>query len=171
MKGYIHVYTGNGKGKTTAAFGLAMRAIGASKKVYIAQFVKGKMYSEIATVRQCLPSITIKQYGLGCFIDKIPTEKDINAAKEGLNEVTQILQSGKYHMLILDEVFIALFFKLLSIEEVILLIKKKPEDIELVLTGRYAPTEIIEIADLVTEMKEIKHYYTQGIEAREGIEY
>ena len=171
MKGYIHVYTGNGKGKTTAAFGMAMRAIGASKKVYIAQFVKGKMYSEILTARQYLPSITIKQYGLGCFIEKTPTEEDINAAKEGLKEVSQIIQSGKYQVLILDEIFIALFFKLISVEELILLLKTKAEDLELILTGRYAPKEIIELADLVTEMKEIKHYYTQGIEAREGIEY
>ncbi len=171
MKGYIHVYTGNGKGKTTAAFGLAMRAVGASKKVFIAQFVKGKMYSEIKTAQQYLQTIVIKQYGLGCFIEKTPTEEDIRAAQKGLDEVTQIISSEYYDMVILDEVFIALFYKLFKTEEVIRIMKTKPANLELVLTGRYAPQEIIDLADLVTEMKEIKHYYNQGIEAREGIEY
>lgn len=171
MKGYIQVYTGNGKGKTTAAFGLAMRALGASKKVFMAQFVKGKMYSEIKTAQKYLPSFEIKQYGLGCFIEKTPTKEDIEAAKNGLEEVSSIILSEKYDMVILDEVTIALFFKLFTIDDVINIIKNKPFDLELILTGRYAPQEIIDLADLVTEMKEIKHYYTDGIEAREGIEY
>jgi cob(I)alamin adenosyltransferase len=171
MKGYIQVYTGNGKGKTTAAFGLAMRAVGASMKVFIAQFVKGKMYSEIRTSQQYLPAIVIKQYGLGCFIEKVPTKKDILAARKGLEEVKQIISKEEYDLVILDEVFIALFYQLFSVQELIKMIKTKPAKLELVLTGRYAPKEIIEIADLVTEMKEIKHYYNQGIEAREGIEY
>jgi cob(I)alamin adenosyltransferase len=171
MKGYIHIYTGNGKGKTTAAFGLAMRATGASKKVFIAQFVKGKMYSEIKTVQQHLPSIEIKQYGLGCFIEKDPTPEDISAARNGLEECTRILTSNKYDMIILDEVFIAIFFRLFSVDDLITLIQNKPSQLELIMTGRYAPLEIIDLADLVTEMKEIKHYYNKGIEAREGIEY
>jgi len=171
MKGYLHIYTGNGKGKTTAAFGLAMRALGASKKVFIAQFVKGKMYSEIKTAQRYLPSIVIKQYGLGCFIEQTPTQEDIRAAKNGLEEVTHIILSEKYDMVILDEIFIALFFQLFTVEEVLEIIKTKPRKLELILTGRYAPQEIIDLADLVTEMKEIKHYYNQGIEAREGIEY
>ncbi len=171
MKGYIHVYTGNGKGKTTAAFGLAMRAVGASRKVFIAQFVKGKMYSEIRTAQQYLPSIVIKQYGLGCFIEKVPTKEDIHAARKGLEEVKQIIFSEYYDLVILDEVFIALFYQLFSVEELMKMIKTKPAKLELVLTGRYAPQEIIDLADLVTEMKEIKHYYNHGIEAREGIEY
>lgn len=171
MKGYIHIYTGNGKGKTTAAFGLALRAVGASKNIFIAQFVKGKMYSEIKAAQEYLPNIVIKQYGLGCFIEKTPTEEDIQAARKGLEDVTQIILSEKFDMIILDEVFIALFFKLFSIEELVKIIKTKPKQLELVLTGRYAPKEIIDLAELVTEMKEIKHYYNQGIEAREGIEY
>lgn len=171
MKGYTQIYTGNGKGKTTAAFGLALRAAGASKKVFMAQFVKGKMYSEIKAVREFLPGVEVKQFGLCCFIEVAPTQKDIEAAQKGLAEVKEIIHSGNYDLLILDEVFIALFYKLFAVEEVIELIKTKPENMELVLTGRYAPKEIIDLADLVTEMKEVKHYYTEGVEAREGIEF
>ena len=171
MKGYIHIYTGNGKGKTTAAFGLSLRAAGAGKKVFIAQFVKGKTYSEIEAIKKYIPEITVKQYGLGCFIVKEPTQQDIEAARAGLTEVTQILESGDYDLVVLDEATIALFFKLFTLEDLIGAIHKKKAETELVITGRYAPDELIEMADLVTEMKELKHYYTKGIEAREGIEY
>lgn len=171
MQGYTQIYTGNGKGKTTAAFGLALRAAGASKKVFIAQFVKGKMYSEIKTVRDFLPSLEVQQFGLGCFIWESPTTEDIAAAQKGLSKVKQVIHSEKYELVVLDEIFIALYYKLFAIEEVIKIIKNKPQNMELVLTGRYAPNEIIELANLVTEMKEIKHYYTEGVEAREGIEF
>ncbi len=171
MKGYIHVYTGNGKGKTTAAFGLALRAVGAGKKVYFAQFVKGKTYSEIEAVQKYLPDITVKQYGLGCFIVESPKQEDIDAAREGLKEITKIISSGNYDLVILDEANIALFYKLFSPNELIESIKQKKAETEIVITGRYAPPEIIEIADLVTEMKEIKHYYNNGVKARKGIEF
>jgi len=171
MKGYIHVYTGNGKGKTTAAFGLALRAVGAGKKVFFAQFIKGKSYSEIAAVQKYIPDITIKQYGLGCFILKTPTQKDIKVASEGLAEVSVILASGNYDMVVLDEASIAIYFNLFSAEKLIDVIKKKKEETEIIITGRYAPEKLIEMADLVTEMKEVKHYYTYGVEARKGIEY
>ncbi|MRT94316.1 cob(I)yrinic acid a,c-diamide adenosyltransferase [Ancylomarina sp. 16SWW S1-10-2] len=170
MKGYIHVYTGNGKGKTTAAFGLALRAIGAGKKVYIGQFVKGLVYSEVKASRQFLPNITVEQYGIDCFIEKAPTQIDIDVARKGLEKVSKIISSAKYDVVILDEATIAIYFKLFSVEELIELLKKKPDETEIIITGRYAPTELIEIADLVSEMKEIKHYYTKGVEAREGIE-
>lgn len=171
MKGYIHVYTGNGKGKTTAALGLALRAVGAGKKVYFAQFVKGKIYSEIAAINRYIPEITVKQYGRGCFIVDEPTSEDIQAAKEGLEEVGAVIRSGKYDVVVLDEATIALHYKLFSVEELIAVLREKPEETEIVITGRYAPGDLIEIADLVTEMKEIKHYYTKGIPARKGIEY
>ena len=171
MKGYIQVYTGNGKGKTTAAFGLSLRAVGAGKKVFFAQFVKGKMYAEIEAVNRYLPDITIKQYGLGCFIVDKPTQKDIEAAQEGLKEISEIIQAGKYDVIVLDEASIALFYNLFTVESLIDIIKSKPETTEIIITGRYAPPELIEIADLVTEMKEVKHYYNKGVEAREGIEY
>lgn len=171
MKGFVHIYTGNGKGKTTAAFGLALRALGASKKVFIAQFVKGKMYNEIRAIRKYLPDIKIVQYGLGCFIIDTPGETDFKVAQEGIAEVKKVISSGKYDLIILDEIFIALFYKLIDNLEIIDIIKNKPFETELVLTGRYASEDIISLADLVTEMKEVKHYYTKGIEAREGIEF
>jgi cob(I)alamin adenosyltransferase len=170
-KGYIHVYTGNGKGKTTAALGLALRAVGAGKKVFFAQFVKGKIYSEIEAIRKFVPCIAIKQYGLGCFIIEKPTDADIQAAHKGLEEITQIMASGLYDLIVLDEATIAIFFKLFSVEEFIKALKKRTGKTEIVITGRYAPKKLIELADLVTEMKEVKHYYTKGIEARKGIEY
>jgi len=171
MKGYVHVYTGNGKGKTTAAFGLALRAAGAGKKVFIGQFVKGKPNSENLAISNCLKNITVKQYGLDCFIINDPIQEDAKAAEKGLKEIKKIVQKGQHTLVVLDEMNIALYYKLVQTDDVIELIKNKPDHVELVITGRYAPAEIIEIADLVTEMKEIKHYYQQGIEARKGIEY
>lgn len=170
-KGYIQVYTGNGKGKTTAALGLAVRAVGAGKKVFFAQFVKGQIYSEIHAIQQFLPAITVEQYGLNCFIVQSPTQKDIDIARKGFEKVSEIILSGNYDVIVLDEANIAIYYKLFPVEELIQLLKKKPLETEIIITGRYAPPELIEIADLVTEMKEIKHYYTKGIEAREGIEF
>lgn len=169
-KGYIHLYTGNGKGKTTAAIGLAVRAAGAGKRVFIAQFVKGMHYAELDSLKR-FPEIEIKQFGLDCFIKQKPTEKDIEAARAGLNEVTAAIGNNSYNIVILDEICIALFYNLFGVDEVLSLLKNKPEQMEIVLTGRYAPNELIEISDLVTEMKEIKHYYTSGIQARKGIEF
>ena len=171
MKGYIHVYTGNGKGKTTAAIGLSIRAVGANKKVFFAQFVKGKKYSEVKTIQQFLPTITIKQYGLDCFIYQKPKHEDVEAARKGFKEVSEIIMSGTYDMVVLDEANIAMYYKLFCVEELIELLKRKPENVEVIITGRNAPDELIEIADLVTEMKEIKHYYTKGVQARKGIEH
>ena len=168
---YIHVYTGNGKGKTTAALGLALRACWAGKKVFIAQFVKGKIYSEIKAINEFLNLITVKQYGLDCFIYNKPSKADIEAAQNGLLEVQEVINSAKYDVLILDEANIALYYNLFSIEEFIKLIKSRANNLEIIITGRYAPKEIIEIADLVSEIKEVKHYYTKGVEARKGIEY
>ena len=171
MTSYTQVYTGNGKGKTTAAFGLALRAVGAGKKVFFAQFVKGKTYAEIEAVSKYLPDITIQQYGLGCFIYEKPKPEDVVAAQRGLKEVKQIIQSEKYDLLVLDEANIALYYHLFEVEDLLEIISEKPDSLELIITGRYAPQEIIDAADLVSEMKEIKHYYQHGVEARKGIEY
>ena len=171
MKGYLHIYTGNGKGKTTAAFGIALRAVGAGKEVFIAQFVKGRPYSEIEAVRRHVSAITVKQYGLDCFIVNKPTTADTEAAQKGLKEVESILDEGKHEMVILDEATIALYYNLFTLEELKQALMKRKEHVEVIVTGRYAPQELIEMADLVTEMKEIKHYYNKGIEARQGIEY
>jgi len=170
MKGYVQVYTGNGKGKTTAALGLSVRASGAGLKVYVAQFVKGMKYSEHKTLARLSDLITVKQYGRSCFIYRDPEEEDIKAAQEGLKEVKEIMLSGKYDIMILDEADIATYYNLFSVDDLLDLIHTKPENIELVITGRMADPRIIEEADLVTEMKEIKHYYQKGIMARDGIE-
>ncbi|MBC8419494.1 MAG: cob(I)yrinic acid a,c-diamide adenosyltransferase [Desulfobacterales bacterium] len=170
MTGYVHVYTGNGKGKTTAAFGLALRAAGAGLKVYVAQFVKGMEYSELKAVERLSDFITIRQYGLGFFINREPNKKDIKAAREGLKEVREIMCSGAYDVVILDEANIATYYDLFSVEDLIDVIRAKPEGVELVITGRMADPLVIEAADLVTEMKEIKHYYDNGVRARIGIE-
>jgi cob(I)alamin adenosyltransferase len=171
MKGYIQVYTGNGKGKSTAAFGLALRAIGAGKKVFIGQFIKGQRYSETEAIERYLPGITLKQYGLGCFILNQPTEEDTKAAMEGLDDIRTVVQSRKYSVVILDEINIALLYNLFNIHSLLPIIQNKPDELEIILTGRYADPELIKVADLVTEMKDIKHYYEKGIMARKGIEF
>jgi cob(I)alamin adenosyltransferase len=170
MKGYVQVYTGDGKGKTTAALGLALRAAGAGLRVFIAQFVKGAEYSEIKALARFSDLITLRQYGRGCFIGHDPGEEDKRMAGSGLEEAESAMVSGNYQVIILDEINIATHFSLLPVERLLETIRKKPAGVELVMTGRKADTRIVEIADLVTEMREIKHYYQKGVEAREGIE-
>ena len=169
MKGYVQVYTGDGKGKTTAALGLALRAAGAGLKVYIAQFVKGMKYSELNLISK-LQDISLKQYGRDCFIYQEPDDEDIKAARDGLKETKEMMLSGEYQMIILDEANIATFYNLFSVDDLLDFIREKPAEVELVITGRRADPRVIAAADLVTEMKEIKHYYQDGVEAREGIE-
>jgi len=170
-KGYIHVYTGPGKGKTTSALGLGLRAAGAGYKVYMIQFMKGRKYSEIESLKH-LPNFTIVQYGRDEFVSKEkPEQIDIDLAKDGFEHAKKIVNDGKYDMLILDEINVAVDYNLIPVEKVLKFIREKPEKIELILTGRYAHPEIIKIADLVTEMLEIKHPYQYGVTARKGIDY
>ena len=171
-KGLIQVYTGNGKGKTSAAWGLALRAIGRGLKVYVIQFIKGGFdYGELRVLRR-LPHLTLKAYGRGKFITaKPPENEDIRLAEEALRLAKTIIESGEYDIVILDEINVALGLKLIKLQEVVETIKKKPEKVEIVLTGRNAPEQIIELADLVTELKEIKHPFNKGFQARKGIEY
>jgi cob(I)alamin adenosyltransferase len=168
--GFIQLYTGNGKGKSTAALGLALRAVGAGKRVFIAQFVKGMPYSELDALRR-FPEIELRQYGLGCFIVNEPTQEDIDAARHGFAEVSLLILQNNFDIVILDEICIALHYKLLGLDEVLALLKAKPAAMEIILTGRYAPPELYEVADLVTEMTDIKHYYQSGASARRGIEF
>ena len=168
-KGYIQVYTGNGKGKTTAALGLALRSVTAGFKVYMGQFMKGQDYSELKAP-DLLPGFTMEQYGSPDFLTGKPTEKDYEGAAKGLQRIKEIVASGNYDVVIMDEINTALFFGLIKVEEVLDIFNNKPENMEIVLTGRYAKDEIIEKADLVTEMKEIKHYYEKGVLSRTGIE-
>ena len=170
MKGYIQVYTGNGKGKTTAALGLALRAAGAGMKVFIAQFVKGGEFSEFKSIRKLGDSITIKQFGSGAFIYKEPEKEDIYQAVKGLQEVRDVIKSGEYDMVILDEANIAVHLKLFSIRDLLDVLDSKPYHEEIIITGRYADQKLIDRADLVTEMREVKHYFKLGIKARPGIE-
>ena len=169
MDGMVHVYTGNGKGKTTSAIGLAVRAAGAGLNVYIGQFVKGRKYSELNSLDK-LDNIEIEQFGKKNFIKNKAEEIDIKKAKEGYRKIEKVLNSNYYDLVILDEANIAVYFNLFSVEELLDLIEKRNQEIEVVLTGRMANNKIIEYADLVTEMKEIKHYYKKGITARKGVE-
>lgn len=169
-KGLVHIYTGNGKGKTTAAFGLAVRATGAGLRVAIHQFMKGRISSETDILRG-LRSITLTQCGSRCFIRKKPHRKDIAHAARGFARATHDLLSGKFDLVILDEINGAVSLGLIPAADVISLIEQKPEKVELVLTGRNCPKRLYPYADYITEMRQIKHPYRQGIAARAGIEH
>ena len=170
--GLVIVITGNGKGKTTAAFGQALRAIGQGYKVFVLQFMKGRKYGEFIAAEKYLPHLTIRMSGLDSFVMRDnPAAIDIELAQKGLDAAQKEINSGKYDMVILDEINVALDFKLIALTEVIELIKNKPANLDLILTGRYAPPEIIELADTVSEVKEVRHHYKAGIKDRAGIEY
>lgn len=170
-KGYVQVYTGDSKGKTTAALGLAFRAAGNGLKTYIGQFMKGQKYGELKAAEMMQPYVTIEQYGKDTFIHvKGPSEEDVQMAKDGLARAKQAMLSGSYDIVVFDEINVAHYFNLITLEEMMDIISSKPEGVEIVFTGRKAPPEVVEAADLVTEMKEIKHYYQKGVQAREGIE-
>jgi cob(I)alamin adenosyltransferase len=172
-RGLVLVYTGDGKGKTTAAIGQALRTIGHGNKVLVVQFMKGKKYGEVLAAEKYLSDhLMMIQSGLDSFVMKNnPAPVDIELARQGLNLAKKAMVSGEYQMIILDEINVALDFKLIPIEEVVEMIQTKPAPLDLVLTGRYAPAEIIALADTVSEIKEIKHHYTQGIKEKAGIEF
>ncbi len=186
-KGLVEIYTGNGKGKTTAAIGLAVRAAGNGLNVYIMHFMKSKKYGERKVLKN-VKNIKVKYLGKPYFISKDPSIKEkfkdvvvfekgnppsdyVELINKGLDMVENIIYSGKYDLVILDEIITAMYFDLVRIERIKKIIEKKPKNVEVVLTGRYAPEELVEMADLVTEMKEIKHPYQKGILARKGIDY
>lgn len=191
-KGYVQVYTGNGKGKTTAAIGLAIRALGAGKRVLFLQFMKAKSYSEHKILPNISPLLKLETLGKPFFVAR---KEDLNSAdlaqwqdkcvifekgkppreyvelmKKGIKMALDGVTKGDYDLVILDEINVALFYELVALQDVLELIEKKKPEVELVLTGRNCPQEIIEKADLVTEMREVKHYYSKGVQARTGIE-
>jgi cob(I)alamin adenosyltransferase len=172
FNGLIQVYTGNGKGKTTAALGLALRAVGHRFRVLIIQFLKGGVsYGELKSVRKLSPYLTIAPMGREEFVNKkAPHPIDRRWAQRGWDLAKEAVQSRKYQLVILDEIHVAVDYGLVPLQELLALMKNKPKSVELVLTGRWARPEVIRRADLVTEMKEIKHYYKKGIESRVGIE-
>jgi len=168
--GKIHIYTGDGKGKTTAALGLALRAAGAGCKVQIVQFLKNQETSEWRSLKS-LKNIAIKKFGRKNFIFKKSQALDRQEAAKALAWAQKVIKAKKFNLVILDEIFLALFFKLIPTAAIVKLIKSKPKDLELILTGRKAPAQIIKLADYVTEMKAIRHPYQKGLLARKGIEY
>jgi cob(I)alamin adenosyltransferase len=172
MIGYVQVYTGNGKGKTTAALGLALRAAGHGMRTYFGQFLKGQHYGELEAAEKLSPLLRFERFGREGFlhITDGPDDEDIRLAREGLRKCREAMLSGRYDIVVLDEINTAVLLKVLTVEEVLGLINEKPEAVELVLTGRGAPEAVIHRADLVTEMRDIKHYYDRGVKAREGIE-
>lgn len=171
-QGYIQVYTGNGKGKTTAAIGQAIRAIGNELRVYFVQFMKDYTYGEVGLLQNLSPNLILKRYGTDDFVFKKtpPTPALIQEVQSGLAETEAAMLSGNYDLIILDEILVSIYFKLFTTDEVIRFLNKKPKNVEIILTGRYCPKPIEALADLVTKMNEVKHYYQKGVSARKGIE-
>jgi cob(I)alamin adenosyltransferase len=185
-RGLVQIYTGDGKGKTTAALGLGLRAAGHGMRVLMVQFMKTvRYYGELEGVKRLAPHFEIVQKGKpcptpeaeyveskGCFVDpENPAPEDIAAARDAVAFCAEILRKAEYDIVILDEVLCAIQFRLITCDEVVELVRMKPPDMELILTGRGAPAELVELADLVTEMRSVKHPFDGGITAREGIEY
>jgi cob(I)alamin adenosyltransferase len=170
MKGYVQVYTGDGKGKTTAAIGLAIRSLGAGWRVFIGQFLKAGEYSEHKALTKFSDHLTIKTYGRNVFIRGKPEDEDIRLAQAAYKEIAEIVASGRYDLVILDEATVAAHYGLITVDQILDLIDRRAEGVELVITGRYAHSHLIDRADLVTEMREVKHYFHRGIKARMGVE-
>ncbi len=170
MKGYVQAYTGDGKGKTTAALGLALRAAGAGLKVYIGQFIKSADWHEIKALKDHADHITLEQFGRGCFIRGNPCQADMDVSRQALAAIGEALTSEAHDLVVADEANVAYGCKRVSEADLLDLIEKRPDHVELVLTGRNAPAAVLERTDLVTEMKAVKHYYDEGVLARDGIE-
>ena len=170
-KGFIHVYTGNGKGKTTAAIGLGVRATGEGLKVYMIQFMKGRRYSEIDALDH-IQNFTVVQFGRDEFVSKKnPEQIDIDLARKGFEHAKKIINNGEHDVVILDEINVAVDYNLIPLNDVLQLLEEKPKKVELILTGRYASPEVVKQADIVSEILEIKHPYQNGIESRKGIDW
>lgn len=170
VKGRVQVYTGKGKGKTTAAIGLIVRAVGAGKRVYLGQFAKGQESGELDILSARFPEVDTEQFGSPHFVKGKPSKQDLQKAHDGLNALLTAMLSGEYDMIVADEANTACAAGLLTLEQIIDLIDKRPDTVELVLTGRGAHEDVIDRADLVTEMSAIKHYFDEGVPARKGIE-
>jgi len=167
---FIHCYTGEGKGKTTAALGLTLRCVGAGWKVLFAQFLKHGEFSEIKALRRLGGQVAVRQFGSGRFVQGDPTRQDRALAEEGLTEVEGAMREERYDLVVLDEINCAVHLGILAVETVLGFLERAPQDVEIVMTGRNAPKELLDRADLVTEMRMIRHYHQAGVQARNGIE-
>jgi cob(I)alamin adenosyltransferase len=172
-QGHIQVYTGDGKGKTTCALGLALRAVGHGLKVYMVQFMKGRETGEArAAAARLAPDMTLRYFGRPGLVNlRDPAPADLALIREAWDLARRVILAGEHALVILDEINLALTFNLLPPEEVFQLLRQRPPGVEVVLTGRQAPPELVELADLVTEMRPVKHYYEAGVKARRGIEW
>jgi cob(I)alamin adenosyltransferase len=169
--GYVHVYTGDGKSKTTAAFGLASRAAGHGKRVFVGQFMKRQPYGEIASLADW-PLVDVEQFGTpGCICRDEVSDEHVGRARDGYDRARLALSGGGYDVVVLDEIDVAIWFGQLTVADALRIIDERPSRVELAITGRQAPREIIERADLVTEMREVKHYYRRSVRAHAGIEF
>lgn len=166
---FIQIYTGDGKGKTSAAYGMVVRSLCAGHKVFIAQFVVNLPTQENKLADK-FDNLTIKQFGNGCFINRKPNDKDIEFAQAGLKQCSDILKSGEYDLVILDELNIAIYYNLITVESVLEMLQNRHPQTEIIITGRYAQKKLIEVAHLVTDMQNVKHYYEQGVVARDGFD-
>ncbi len=171
-QGFVQVYTGDGKGKTTCALGLALRAVGQGLRVFIVQFLKGRESGEVRAAARLAPELTIRSFGRPGLVNfKSPAAEDLALARQALDLGRHLIRSGEYEVVILDEINVALAGQLLPLAEVLQLLQERPPGVEVVLTGRSAPPELVAVADLVTEMRPVKHYYEAGVAGRRGIEW
>jgi cob(I)alamin adenosyltransferase len=169
-KGYIQVYCGNGKGKTTAALGLSLRTLLSGGSVFFAQFFKGTETAEMALCSR-FEAFVMEQYGSGKFIVNKPSEEDRKLTIQGIEHCKKVLSSGFFDLVVLDEIILCAYYHIVPVQEILCIITSRKPWVEVVLTGRKAPHDIIEVADLVTDMKKVKHYFDAGVGARKGIEY
>jgi cob(I)alamin adenosyltransferase len=171
-RGLIQVYTGDGKGKTTCALGLALRAVGQGFTVYMVQFLKGRDTGEARAAARLAPELTLRSFGRPALVNlQSPAPADLDLAREALEEARRVIHAGEHDLVILDEVNVALTYRLVPLEEVLEMLRQRPPWVEIVATGRAAPPELVALADLVTEMRPLKHYYEAGVPARRGIEW
>lgn len=168
--GTVQVYTGDGKGKTTAAIGQAIRALGHGQRVLLVQFLKGRPSGEVK-VLEGMENVTVERFGSSRFVCGNPTQEDIELAKRGFEEAREAALSGKYDLVILDEINLLIYYNMLEVEQVVRLIRERPRGVELILTGRNAHPQVVEAANLVSEIRAVKHYYKEGVGARPGVEY
>jgi cob(I)alamin adenosyltransferase len=169
-RGRVQVYTGDGKGKTTAAFGLALRAAGRGLKVFVAQFAKGRDSGEVVAAERFSDLITVRRFGKKAFVRGEPDHQDRDEARRGMRTVRDVLAEGTHRLVILDEINIATYYGLVPVEDLLKTLAGRARSVEVVLTGRNADPRVLAAADLVTEMRAVKHYFAQGTPAREGIE-